>query len=95
MSNNKDLNLKSIDVLDKYIAHLTKEQDELYTHLNFTLNNYRHLKDYDEWDDKNHLQFSENFITKIDSNYHRLFDSYEEAISRLKELKSFYSQISN
>ena len=58
MSNNKDLNLKSIDVLDKYIAHLTKEQDELYTHLNFTLNNDRHLKDYDEWDDKNHLQFS-------------------------------------
>mgnify|MGYP007080212598 CR=1 FL=1 len=95
MSNPKDFNLKSIDVLNRYIALLTKEQDELYKHLNLVLGQDRQLSDSDDWNDKNHHQFSEEFVVDIQRQLNAAANSYELAIERLKNLKQQYSLIIN
>jgi hypothetical protein len=84
MANTHDINLKSIDVLVRFISLLIKEQDELYKHLKFLLDQDRQLIDNDDWNDKNHYQFSEEFVVDIQRLLNATTNSYGLAIERLK-----------
>lgn len=96
MSNNShEFKLQSLEVLDKYIALLTREEDELFKHLNLILQQDRSIADSDEWNDKNHYNFSEECIVPIQSKMLALTTAYQDAVHRLKELRQQYSLIMN
>jgi hypothetical protein len=93
MANSFDYQLQSIDILERYIALLVREQDEMFKHLNTILNYNRRLEDNGEWKDKNQHQFTEDFVVEIQRQINATANSYDSAIERLKNLKQQYSQI--
>jgi len=92
-NNSHEFRLESLAVLDKYIALLTKEEDELFKHLNLVLQQDRSTSDSDEWNDKNHYTFTEECIVPIQSKMLAVTTAYEDAIHRLKELRQQYALV--
>lgn len=96
MANNSfDYKLQSLDVFNKYISLLLKEQEEFFKHLIIIEGYHRNLSNHEEWNDKNHDQFGEDFIVDIQRKIHATINSYELATERLKSLKNQYSQVIN
>ena len=91
-----EIQLQSLDVLDKYMNLLLKSEDETNKIL-VAIQNYDRetLEGQGVWSDKNHYQFSENHIAPIQKSMLDAIMKQREALNRLKELRSNYSQIIN
>lgn len=94
-SSSAEFRLKSLEIIDKYLALLAKQEEELFEQLNLLLKYDREVTDNDEWNDKTHYSFTENFILAVQSKTLATVNSYTDAIDNLKMIRQQYSLISN
>lgn len=86
-------NLKNLEHLDGYIKLLQSIEDSVFIHLNSIENRDRELRECDEWNDINHLQFTTTYIVEMQKLTIELSKIYYESIEELRRLREQYSQI--
>jgi sugar diacid utilization regulator len=72
---------------------LSQSRDELFKQLNQLEIKDRMLTENDTWNDRNHEQFTLDFLAEIRRKTFELDNSYEVSIEQLKLLRSKYAQI--
>ena len=85
------LNLTSIEVFSRYLQQLTETEDLLFHELMKIEKLDREI--LSEWDDVNHLNFTQNQITEIQKSMLAATKAYYDATSKLNDFKKLYSQI--
>lgn len=91
-----DIQLQSLEVIDKYIALLLKSEEETNKIL-VAIQNYDRetLESQGVWSDKIHYQFSESFIAPIQKSMLEALVAQREALNKIKEIRVGYAQIIN